>query len=367
MKVAVIGSTGSVGTQALNAIRKLKGFSVCALVAYSNGELVSRQAKEFLPEYTALISVDGRDCIKRAVDICDIALIATSGITALEGVLLAIERGVPVALANKESLVCGGELINEALKRYGGFIRPVDSEHSAIWQCIDGRNEDVRSIIITASGGAFRGLSREEIAKRKASDALKHPTWSMGRKITVDSATLMNKAFEVIEAYYLFGKKPVVTVHPQSIVHSMAEFKDGSVCAQLACPDMALPISYALTYPERGDNVVKGLSFTEQLNLTFGPVDKNAFPCITLADRILDGNKRLAAVMNGADDACVEAYLDDRIGFYDIFDIISQALCDAEAQPEQSGLFLEGVEGVYKRNDFGKRRAIELIRGPLNN
>ncbi len=360
MKVAVIGSTGSVGRQALEVIDKNENLTLCALVANTNAELLSAQAKRFAPVYAELISRDG-DCIKKALDLCDIALISTAGITALPYVIYAVENGKKVALANKESLVTGGRLINKALEKYGAFIRPVDSEHSAVFQCIKGEEKFVRSVILTASGGAFRDYTKEEIRLKRAEDALMHPTWSMGRKITVDSATLMNKTFEVIEAYYLFGKKPSVTLHRQSIVHSMVEFTDGSVKAQLAFPDMALPISYALTYPERKENVVKPLDFSEAIGLTFERVDKERFPCITLADRALE-NQSLSAVMNGADDVCVEAYLQGKIGFYDIFDVISQTLDIAELKRDEAHLEEESVEGVFARDLFGRKTAYGIIK-----
>ncbi len=360
MKVAVIGSTGSVGVQALGVIRKLGRFSVSALIAYSNESLLAFQAKEFRPEVTGLISRDA-DCVKRAVDCSDIVLFSASGITSLPWIIYAIECGKKIAVANKESLVCGGKLINKVLGKYGGFLRPVDSEHSAVWQCIGNERESVRRIILTASGGAFRDFPKKEIALKKAEDALRHPTWKMGRKITIDSATLMNKAFEVIEAYYLFGKKPSVTLHRQSVVHSMAEFTDGSVKAQLAVPDMALPISYALTYPERLCGAVPFLDFSGLMTLTFEAVDEERFPCIGLADRVL-GRENLSAVMNGADDECVKAYIDGRIGFYDIFDIISETLSEAERRADESRLDDESAEGVFARDDFGRRISSEIIK-----
>jgi len=362
MRLAVLGSTGSVGTQTLKAVEVDKDIKITALVTNSNERLLREQAKKLSPEYCALISKEGESCLEKAIDLCDTVVVATSGITSLKAVLYAIKKGVKVAIANKETLVSGGILINEALKAYGGLLRPVDSEHSAVWQCIGNRpDSEIAEIILTASGGAFRNLSKDEIVVKKAEDALRHPTWNMGKKITIDSATLMNKALEVIEAYYLFGKIPKVVVHRESIVHSMVEFVDGSIMAQLAMPDMTLPILYALNYPERKKTAVKRIDFSQMLTLSFEKPSAERFPCLNLAYRVLEDNEILAGVLCGANEECVKAYLDGEIGFYDIYTVLSEVLDCAERNKSDFRLEENTLDAVFVRDKISRATAKKVV------
>lgn len=329
-KIAVLGCSGSVGTQTLDVIENNKNlYSVQSLVAFSNKAKVAEQAQKFGARYAATVADDGMDCLEKAVDGADIVVVATRGIIALKAVLKAIKEGKAVALANKETLVCGGEIVKEYLRLYGGKLLTVDSEHSAIWQCLEGNKKSQLSrIILTASGGAFRNLTAEQLKTAKAKDALKHPTWNMGEKITIDSATMMNKGLEIIEASYLFDvpqEQIDIIVHPQSIVHSMVEYCDGSVIAQMACPDMRLPIQYALSYPDRLPADVARLDFVGK-SLEFYQPDVNKFKCITLCRQAYDMKGVYPVLLNAANDVCVEEYLKDKIGFFDIPRVIERVL-----------------------------------------
>jgi 1-deoxy-D-xylulose-5-phosphate reductoisomerase len=264
----------------------------------------------------------------------DVVLCASSGTAALEAVLAAIDCGKTIALANKEVLVMAGGLVMEAARRKGVAVLPVDSEHNAIHQCLEGRQtSDVRRLVLTASGGPFRGRPRESLAGVTAADALRHPTWKMGAKITIDSATLMNKGLEVIEAHWLFGMPAAaidVVVHPQSIVHSMIELRDGSVLAQMGITDMRLPIQYAFSYPERWDAPVPFLDLTRVGPLEFLPPAWDDFPCLRLAYRALESDRSLPVVLNAANEEAVAAFLDGRLGFTAIAEVIEDAM---DAQP----------------------------------
>lgn len=322
-KVAVLGSTGSIGTQALQVIRnspdKLK---VCSLVAFSNAEKLALQAEEFKPDYTALIAEKGLDCLVSAVKDCDIALVATRGIAALDAVLYCLEHGIQVALANKEVLVCAGDLVMS--KAAAGQIIPVDSEHSAVWQCLRvNPTECPDKLILTASGGPFWNMSADKLARVTPQQALNHPNWSMGQKITVDSATMMNKAFEVVEAHWLFGvpaQNIEISVHRQSIVHSLVQWSSGSVVAQLAVPDMRLPISLALL--GEGRSCVDKLDFASMPALTFEQPDYGKFPCAKLGHEILQYPPLCAAIMNAANDECVQYFLKGKLSFTKFYDTI---------------------------------------------
>ena len=260
----------------------------------------------------------------------DIVLTSVVGNIGLLPTVKAIKAGKTIALANKETLVTAGELIMPLARQHGSIILPVDSEHSAIFQCLNGEHQrSVEKILLTASGGAFRNFTKEEIRFKRAVEALKHPNWSMGRKITIDSATLMNKGLEFIEAKWLFDVAPEqieVVVHPQSIIHSMVQFNDASVMAQLGCPDMRLPIIYALDYPERNFNTIERLDFSKLKDLSFSAPDEIRFPCLKIAKDALSSGGLMPRIMNAANEVLVQAYLDDLIGFYDISDHIIEIM-----------------------------------------
>ena len=327
-KVAVLGSTGSIGTQTLNVIRqnpdKLK---VVSLVAFRNADKLAKQAEEFAPKYTALISEDGEQCLTEAVKYADVAVIATRGIIALDAVLYCLRHGIDVALANKETLVCGGQLVSSVKTK--SRILPVDSEHAAIKQCLaNNATSDIDKILLTASGGPFYEYSDFDLSCVTAEQALRHPNWSMGQKITIDSATMMNKALEVIEASYLFGvptDKIKILVHRQSVVHSMLQYHDGSVVAQLASPNMQLPILQALLgYNQQ--SVSPMIDFDKLISLTFQPCDFARFPCAKLGYEIGNYPMLSATVMNAANDMCVDAFLRGGLSFTSFYNIIKQTV-----------------------------------------
>jgi 1-deoxy-D-xylulose-5-phosphate reductoisomerase len=341
--VAILGSTGSIGTTALRVIRRQsERFRVAALTAFNNTALLSEQVAEFAPGFVGIVHNGasphdewrcGPSCLIEAVsrDDVDIVLNAIVGAAGLDATLAALEQGKRVALANKETLVMAGALVEAACARGKGEIVPVDSEHSAILQCIAGRpGVDVRRIILTASGGPFRDWSAERVADATVDDALRHPTWQMGRKITVDSATLANKALEVIEAHFLFGipyDRIEVVVHPQSIVHSFVEFVDGSVLAQLSVPTMELPVLYALTHPHRvPDAGVPPFDPVALSPLTFEPVRVDQFKALGLGIAAGRMGGVAPAVFNAANEEAVALFLAGRIHFGDIADAISAAL-----------------------------------------
>ncbi len=341
--VAVLGSTGSIGTTALRVIARHKDrFRVVALTAHSNGELLRQQVREFGPEYVGLVNCEeeqadgwrrGAECLVEAATRSgvDIVLNAIVGAAGLDATIAALAAGKRVALANKETLVVGGELVTRAAAEGRGEIVPVDSEHSAILQCIAGRDRsEIRRVILTASGGPFRGWSEERLASATVADALQHPTWTMGRKITIDSATLANKALEVIEAHFLFGlpyDSIEVVVHPQSVVHSLVEFVDGSVVAQMSVPSMELPVLYALTHPERvSDSGVPPFDPVALSPMTFEPVAYENFPALKLG---IDAGRRggaAPAVFNAANEQAVALFLAGSIQFADIASSIGSAL-----------------------------------------
>ena len=331
--VAILGSTGSIGTTALRVIdRQSDRFRVAALTAHSNAELLREQAARYSPGFVGL-ATSGAECLVEAAkrDDVDIVLNAVVGAAGLDATLAALACGKRVALANKETLVMAGPLVTAACAAGRGEIVPVDSEHSAILQCIAGRpGVDVRRVILTASGGPFREWTPEQLEQATLADALRHPTWQMGRKITVDSATLANKALEVIEAHYLFGlpyDRIQVVVHPQSVVHSFVEFVDGSVLAQLGVPSMELPVLYALTYPERvADTGVPAFDPVAVSPLTFEPVREAQFPAFALGVQAGRAGGAAPAVFNAANEAAVALFLAGRITFRDIGNAIAGAL-----------------------------------------
>ena len=344
--ITILGSTGSIGRQTLEVVRRYPNkFKIKGLVAHSDYERLLEQAKEFCPEFIALTNETASkklrdsgftgaildsstalsDCVTQDIDVL---VVACSGINGLIPTLKAIRFGIDVALANKETLVVGGELVKEGLKSSKSSLFPVDSEHSAVWQCINSNNKkDIKRIIITASGGAFRNLSRDELYNVKASDALKHPNWNMGKKITVDCASLMNKGLEIIEASFLFDlpiDRVVPVVHPESIIHSMVEYNDGAVLAQMGMPSMLVPIQYALTYPERVESGVQSIDFLSLGSLNFSAPDRDKYPCLRIAEDVGKEGGLLRTVMNASNDVAVELFLADKIGFMDIPKIIEK-------------------------------------------
>lgn len=349
-RIAILGSTGSIGTQALNVIRRHRDlFCAEVLCAGSNADLLIAQAREFEPNAVAIADESryeqvrdalgdtdikvyaGTDAIVSLMEMesIDMVLAAIVGVAGLRPTLHAIEHGKPIALANKETMVVAGAIVTEAARRHRVPILPVDSEHSAIFQCIVGEVSPVEEILLTASGGPFRGKKRDELATVTLEQALKHPNWSMGRKVTIDSATLMNKGLEVIEANWLFGvdaKDIVVHVHPQSVVHSMVQFADGSVKAQLGIPTMETPIQYAFSFPERIESFLPRLDLFSQHTLTFERPDTETFRCLSLAYKAIERGGNMPCVMNAANEVAVQQFLDGRIGFLDIADHVERAM-----------------------------------------
>jgi 1-deoxy-D-xylulose-5-phosphate reductoisomerase len=369
--VAILGSTGSIGTTALRVLsRQRERFDVTALTANSNAALLAAQEDEFRPRYVGLVEGgdaretwhSGTACLVDAAtrDDTDIVLNAVVGAVGLDATLAALRAGKRVALANKETLVVAGALAERACREGGGEIIPVDSEHSAILQCIASRpSSDVRRIILTASGGPFRGWSEDQLEKATVEDALRHPTWTMGRKITIDSATLANKALEVIEAHFLFGlpyDRIEVVVHPQSIVHSFVEFVDGSVVAQMSVPSMEIPVLYALTHPERAaDEGTEPFDPVRVSPLTFEPVDAARFPALRLGVSAGKRGGAAPAVYNAANEQAVALFLAGRIRFGDIPRAISSAL-------DKLGDYPGGTrEELLEADAAGRRHVMELI------
>ena len=341
--VAVLGSTGSIGTTALRVLERQRSrFRVSALTANKNASLLKEQARQFAPSFVGMVETgaeagdtwsSGTDSLIEAATRSDVDIVinAVVGVAGLDATLAALECGKRVALANKETLVIAGDLVKKATQRGQGELVPIDSEHSAILQCITGHPRgEVRRVVLTASGGPFRGWSVERIRSATVEDALRHPTWRMGRKNTIDSATLANKALEVIEAHVLFDlpfDRIDVVVHPQSVVHSFVEFIDGSVIAQMSVPTMELPVLYALTHPERvADDGVPPFDPVKLSPLTYEPVDHTSFPALRLGIAAGKAGGAAPAVFNAANERAVTAFLDGRIPFQDIPRGISSAL-----------------------------------------
>src|SRR5436190_3832399 len=339
-RIAILGSTGSIGQSALAVVDAHPDrLRVVGLAAGENAELLAAQIARYTPRVAAMASGAALDRLKQngtssvtfagtgreglvavaSHPDADLVLCASSGTDGLEAVLAAIECGKTIALANKEVLVMAGGIVTEAARRRGVAILPVDSEHNAIHQCLHGREpQEVRRIVLTASGGPFRGRTAAELEGVTAADALRHPTWKMGRKITIDSATLMNKGLEVIEAHWLFGLRPDqidVLIHPQSVVHSMAELVDGSIIAQLGVTDMRLPIQYAFSYPDRWAGPLPSLDLARAGRLEFEAPDIAAFPCLRLAYRALESERSLPTVLNAANEVAVSLFLEGRLAF----------------------------------------------------
>jgi len=350
-KIFLLGSTGSIGRSTLEVVQACPDkFRICALVTNKNTELFSEQIKMFSPEYGIIYNEDAYKDFKKsgpagktivlygpagltaALEKCrpDIFLNAFVGFAGLEPTIEAMQYGCAIALANKETLVVAGQLIKTLLQRQQVHLLPIDSEHSAIWQCLRGEeNNEIKRIILTASGGPFRKADHRQLKAVTPEQALNHPNWKMGAKITIDSATLMNKGLEVIEAHWLYdvpAEKIEVVIHPQSIIHSMVEFADQSIKAQLGLPDMKIPIQYALSYPARLPLQHLHLDFNSLASLTFEPPDFENFPCLSLAYQALKAGKTYPAAMNAANEIAVAAFLRNQIGFTDIPHIIETVL-----------------------------------------
>ncbi|MBD5094369.1 MAG: 1-deoxy-D-xylulose-5-phosphate reductoisomerase [Subdoligranulum sp.] len=351
-QVTVLGSTGSIGTQSLDVIRA-QGYGVFGLAAHANAALLARQIEEFHPRAVCLVDETAADALAgmlqgmpdapsllrgkegltelAAMQGTDIVLNAVVGIAGLAATLAAIESGHDVALANKESLVTGGRLVTDAVQRHGVKLLPVDSEHSAIFQCLQDAYaaKSLQKILLTASGGPFFGKTRAELAMMTKADALRHPNWSMGQKITIDSATLMNKGLELIEAVWLFGlpaKQIQIVVQRQSVIHSMVQFTDNSVLAQLGVPDMRIPIQYALTWPQRVPGPAPELDFTTLRMLTFDTADEETFRCLAACKKAIQKGGLAPCAANGANEEAVRLFLEDKIPFLKIGELVEGAV-----------------------------------------
>ncbi len=377
-RIAVLGSTGSIGCQTLEVVERFpEKFEVVGLAAGSNLDRLARQVlkhrprmvsiarKEDLPRFRAVLpgeikltcGIEGMAELA-AADEVDIVVTSITGTVGLIPTIEAIKAGKDIALANKETLVAAGQLVMSLAEAKGVKILPVDSEHSAIFQCLNGENKsEVRRLILTASGGPFKNKSREQLADVTVEEALQHPNWSMGRKITIDSATMMNKGLEVIEARWLFNIKFAnikVMIHPQSIIHSMVEFVDGSVIAQMGIPDMRIPIQYALSYPERWENDFPKLDLVSVGKLSFEEPRADLFPCLQLAFEAGAAGGTMPAVMNAANEQAVEMFLERRIGFPDIADLIERVMSSHDCIDKP------GLEDIIRSDCWAREEARRL-------
>lgn len=364
--ISLIGSTGSIGRQVCSVVRRYpEKFKIKSMVAHASADLFLQQVTEFRPEYAALVDEEagkriadkipqgvrfgyGEKAAAEAISYGEISFVAAAGFAGLKYSLQAISLQKDIALANKETLVCGGELVMGAVKAAGVHLMPVDSEHSALWQALHFRaNAPFRRLIITASGGPFYGYTKEQLAEVTPSSALKHPTWAMGAKITIDSATLLNKGFEVIEAKWLYDTtldKIHTVVQPESIIHSMVEFADGGILAQMSYPTMELPIQLALTYPDRFDCGLQPLDFEKLGAIHFRPLARKSFPCYDLALTSLEMGDNYPCAVNGAGEIAVRAFLEGRIAFTEIAETIEDALYKTERMSPKSYAILEETD-----------------------
>jgi 1-deoxy-D-xylulose-5-phosphate reductoisomerase len=379
--LSILGSTGSVGGNVLRIVDAFPGrFEVVGLSAGGNVDRLAEQVARYRPRVVSVASEAARDQLARRTDMSGVRLgvgeegavavatheaasmvvAAAVGAVGLVPTYRALEAGKDVALANKETLVMAGELMVAQARARGGRLLPIDSEHCALHQCLDGRRpEEVRRLVLTASGGPFRTRSRESFAQVTPAEALQHPTWNMGRKITIDSATLMNKGLEVIEAHWLFGiaaERIEVLVHPQSVVHSMIEFVDGTVLAQLGVTDMRLPIQYALSYPDKWPAAIPGLDFSGGLHLDFDAPDHDRFPCLSLAYRALAGGGAMPAVLNAANEEAVSAFLDHRASFPFIPEVIR------EVMDEPGPRLVRELDDVLTADAWARERTREALK-----
>ncbi len=378
--VAILGATGSVGTQALEIVRDHPGLQLAGVAANGSGEAALAAARELGASLVALADDDAAAQAQEAFDGevlagpdgvielvrragADVVLNAIVGSAGLEATMAVLESGADLALANKESLVAGGELVTGAAAHSGSRILPVDSEHSALMQCLDGApSETIDSLVLTASGGPFRGWTRDRLADVTPEQALAHPTWSMGAKITVDSSTLMNKGLELIEAHQLFGvgyDRIEVVVHPQSIVHGMARFRDGALIAHAGLPDMRVPISYALTYPERAATAAPQLDLSQPFSLDFEPPDTEAFGCLALARAAGVAGGTAPCALNAANEVAVAAFLAGSCGFLEIADTVASVLEGWDPEP------LTSVEQVLAADARAREMARERLGARL--
>lgn len=382
-RICILGSTGSIGCQTVDVAQKL-GIKVVGLSAYSNVEVLIKQAKQLNPEilcivderYYSILKEQFPDKIvvtgqKGLVDLAtyesaDLIVNALVGISGLIPTIEAIKAGKKVALANKETLVVGGEIIKKIVKsslltNHDFVLIPVDSEHSAIFQCLAGEsNKNIKKIILTASGGPFRGKKLDQLKNVRIEDVLSHPTWSMGKKITVDSATLINKGFEVIEAMFFFDREPDeidVVIHPQSIIHSMVEFVDGSIKAQISNPDMRLPIEYSLTYPERGMCLIEPLDFAKLKQLTFEEPDFETFFLLKLAYECARKKESYPVVLNAANEEAVKFFLEGRITFIDIMNYVAKVV--ETHKPQQ----VNSIEDILEVDKMARMEFKKLVEG----
>ena len=384
-RIAILGSTGSIGRSALAVVDAHPArLRVAALAAGDNASLLAEQIERYRPGVAAIATAAGLDRLRAALgssttavasgpeglvkvathpDV-DIVICASAGTAGLEAVLAAIEAGKTIALANKEVLVMAGALVTGAARRRGVAILPVDSEHNAIHQCLHGRNPaDVRRLVLTASGGPFRELTQGDLERVRPEAALQHPTWQMGRKITIDSATLMNKGLEVIEAHWLFGvdaDRIDVLIHPQSIVHSMVELTDGSVIAQLGVTDMRLPIQYACSYPDRWETQLPTLDLARAGRLEFHEPAHDRFPCLALAYRALRAGGTVPVVLNAANEVAVEAFLDGKLGFTAIPRVIQKTMDVHQIEPVSTIETVRRVDSWAREQALDEARALEL-------
>jgi 1-deoxy-D-xylulose-5-phosphate reductoisomerase len=379
INITVLGSTGSIGKQTLDIIRNNKDiFRVVALTANSNIKLLIEQIEEFKPDLAVIGDINkyselkrlcsnktealsGEEGIVKAAiyEKADLVVSAIVGIAALMPTYSAIAKGKRIALANKETLVTAGSLIMKEAAKNNVRIIPVDSEHSAIFQCMERENNQVFKMILTASGGPFWNKTQEEFAKVTIAEALNHPNWVMGKKITIDSATMMNKGLEVIEANRLFDISPdkiEVVIHPQSIIHSMVEYIDGSVIAQLGIPDMRLPIQYAMTYPARKSTLNKRLRLSEVKNLSFYEPDFEKFPCLRLAYEALKLGDSACIVLNGTNEIAVKSFLEGRIKFTDIYKLIYLVM------EKHNNIKIDTIEDVLAIDDWSRKKGEELLK-----
>lgn len=376
-----MGSTGSIGTQTLDVVRGL-GLSVCALAAHSNVSLLEQQIREFRPRLAAVFDpkaaqrlrlavrdldvkvVEGMEglCEAASLDEADLVCNSVVGMVGLEPTLAAVEAGKDIALANKETLVAGGALVTERVAAKGVKLLPVDSEHSAIFQCLQGCPGPgaVRKLVLTASGGPFFGKKREELKDVTPEQALRHPNWAMGPKVTIDSATMMNKGLEIMEAGWLFSmpqEQIDVVVHRESVVHSLIEYQDGSMIAQLGVPDMRIPIQYALLYPKRLPSPVEPLSLTKYGQLSFYEPDEKTFLCLAACRRAMARGGLAPAAANGADEAAVALFMQGKISFTAIGELVMQAM---EEQPDAP---CDSLESVWQADRSARERVEKLARG----
>ena len=377
--ISILGATGSIGRQTLDVAEQL-GLRVAALTAHSNVERLEAQARQFRPRLAVLTDeAAARDLAVRLRDtdtkvlggpealveaaVCpeaDTVVTAVVGMVGLKPTLAAIREGKRIALANKETLVCAGQLVMDTAEQYGAEIVPVDSEHSAIFQCVQGCRDrgEIRRLILTCSGGPFYGQTAEEVSGRTKADALRHPNWTMGPKITVDCATLMNKGLEVIEAMRLYRlplEQVSVVIHRQSIVHSLVEYRDGAVLAQLGTPDMRLPIRYAMTWPDRAESPLEPLDLLSCPPLTFARPDRETFPCLRLAEEAAQEGGTACAILNGANEEAVGLFLAEKIGFSDIPRLVAEARAAVTVVRDPS------LEDILAADRAARRAVLDLV------